>query len=162
MLGCFALSMPTLPATATRERNWAILWGVWQQPPRISKGGMLSWVQSGTQSGAINFLLSWRRGKLAAGWDAPVLGKKTLWEGKRKAIDVSQGIRLKNRVRTDCLGLSVYRNSKWKQRDRCRGESSEAKYRRQDGKKGKGGGRKCCKKTISLFSTAVTYWSQCG
>lgn len=39
-------------------------------------------------------------------------GEKTLWEGKRKAIDVSQGVRLKNRVRTDCLVLSVYRNSK--------------------------------------------------
>lgn len=29
------------------------------------------------------------------------------------------------------------------------------KYRRQKGKKGKGGGRECCKKTMSLFSTAV-------
>lgn len=61
MPDCFALSMPTPPATPTTHRGTGPCWiergSSHQEHP---KGEIFSWVQSGAQSVAINYLLEWR------------------------------------------------------------------------------------------------------
>lgn len=63
--GWFALSMTTLPATPTtyRETGSCCIEHGSSSHQEYPKGEILSWVQSGTQVVAINYLLGWRAGK---------------------------------------------------------------------------------------------------
>lgn len=161
MLCTFCANLPCHPHH--RERNWAVLGGAWQQPPKHPKGdAQLSPVRhpvccyQALARQEEREACSWLRGASAG-------MKKRPWEGNREDTDVSQGTRQKPPVRTDCLGLSLLRTVSENRGRDVEERTARPKYRSQKESKSKGGGKKCCKKTItiSLFSTAVTYWSQC-